>query len=209
MAYSLKVELKVLFALTLVCFSTFCCNLGKADDDVPYQTGFPGGVGGGGSGNPQTGFGGGGGQGGNPQTGIIGGDDPAQIVAKALLCLNDKYIYSSCEESYRLTHSGNLNVPIDYTDQYCNGPCLEETHLVLTCIENILSHFVFYNRATIYDIRDTIKAACSYGPERGHFNVAEHIEDEENSAQKKTAYKVFSGYGLVIIGQGLLLGHVI
>lgn len=76
-------------------------------------------------------------------------------------------IYSSCEESYRLTASGDLNVPYDYTEQYCEGPCLSETHLVLNCIENILSHFVFYNRATIYDIRDTIKAGCSYGPERG------------------------------------------
>ncbi|KAL5782186.1 hypothetical protein ACOSP7_007215 [Xanthoceras sorbifolium] len=171
------------------------------------QTGFGGGSGQGG-GNPQTGFGGGGGQGGNPQTGITG-DDPAEIVAKALLCLNDKYIYSSCEESYRLTESGNLNVPLDYTDQYCNGPCLTETHLVLSCIENILSHFVFYNRATIQDVRDTIKAGCGYGPERGDFNVAEHVEAEENSAQKtETANKVLLGFGLMIIARGLLLGHV-
>lgn len=76
-------------------------------------------------------------------------------------------IYSSCKESYRLTESGNLNVPHDYTDQYCNGPCLTETHLVLDCIEGILYHFVFYNKATIKDVRDTIKAGCGYGPERG------------------------------------------
>lgn len=76
-------------------------------------------------------------------------------------------IYSSCEEAYRLTESGKLDVPSEYVDPYCNGPCLTETHLVLNCIENIMTNFVFYNRATIQDIRVTIKAGCGYGPERG------------------------------------------
>lgn len=78
---------------------------GKADD---YDTGYAGGggnpqvgFGGGGvsGGNPQTGFGGGGGQGRNPQTGFgggggqgVAGGDPAEIVAKALLCFNDKHV---------------------------------------------------------------------------------------------------------------------
>lgn len=161
-----------------------------------------------------------------PQTGGVDGD-PAQIVAKALLCFNDKFvsdffasttsiiqlnansdrnfmclllfmifawwlmlstekpshqlvwymnslpvwnksqIYSSCEESYRLNERGNINVPPEYTDQYCNGPCLEETHLVLTCIGNILSNFFFYNKATIQDVRETLQAGCSYTSERG------------------------------------------
>lgn len=138
--------------------------------------------------------------------------DPAQIVAKALLCFNDKYVcktfiymhtlllimvqklwhlfignfslvilvlfclisfgqksqvYSSCEESQRLSESGKLSVPPQKIDEYCSGPCLTETNLVLNCIENILANFKFYNQATIQDVRDTVKAACGNGPERG------------------------------------------
>lgn len=77
-------------------------------------------------------------------------------------------IYRSCEESYRLSESGNLNVPKDKTEEYCNGPCLTETHLVVNCIDNILRNFLFYNKATIQDVRDTIQAGCGYGPERGN-----------------------------------------
>lgn len=92
-------------------------------------------------------------------------------------------------------------MPHDYTDQYCNGPCLTETHLVLDCIEGILYHFVFYNKATIKDVRDTIKAGCGYGPERGNFDVAEHIELEENSARKIG--------GLMVVGAMLVIGLVL
>lgn len=119
-----------------------------------------------------------------PQTGSAGEDDPAEVVSKALLCFNNNYVYSSCEQSYRLTESGNINVPPEHADLYCRGPCFSETNLVLNCIDNILSHFLFYNRASIEDVRETIKAGCSYGPERGNFNVAEHIQAGENSAPK-------------------------
>lgn len=132
------------------------------------------------------------------------GDDPAQIVAKAVLCFDDKFIYSTCEESYRLTQSGNLNVPPDYTDVYCNGPCLQETYLVLNCIEGILTHFVFYNKATIQDIRDTLQAGCSHTSERGKFNVSEHIEAQKNSAHKALK-PVLLGLGLVVVAMGHLL----
>ncbi|KAK6265314.1 hypothetical protein QUC31_016151 [Theobroma cacao] len=138
-----------------------------------------------------------------PQTGGVA-RDPAQIVAKALLCFNDKYIYSSCEESCRLTASGNLGVPPGYIDEYCSGPCLSETHLVLNCIENIMTNFLFYNRATIQDIRDTIQAGCGYGPERGDFNVEEHIEAEGSSASK-AATQILIGIGSMIIACTLLL----
>lgn len=59
-------------------------------------------------------------------------------------------------------------MPPEYTDQYCNGPCVYETDLVLKCIEGLLLEFKFYNKATIRDVRDTIKSGCSYGPERGN-----------------------------------------
>ncbi|KAK4283415.1 hypothetical protein QN277_000366 [Acacia crassicarpa] len=133
-----------------------------------------------------------------------GGADPAQIVSKALLCFNDKYVYKSCEESWRLNDEGNLKVPKDKTEEFCEGPCLSETYLVLSCIDNIFANFVFYNRATIEDIRDTVQAACGYGPERGNFDVAEHIQDEENSAEKATS-QVLLGLGLIIMGRVLFL----
>ncbi|XP_065863753.1 uncharacterized protein [Euphorbia lathyris] len=143
----------------------------------------------------------------NVGTGIVGGgtfgDDPAQIVAKALLCFNDKQIYSSCEESYRLTEAGNLNVPSEYVDQYCNGACLSETHLVLNCLENVMKHFLFYNKATVHDIKDTIKAGCSYGPERGNFDVAEHIQAEENSGYK-TVMQILTVMAIGIIANALI-----
>lgn len=76
-------------------------------------------------------------------------------------------IYSSCEEAHRLKQSGELNVPPEYTDEYCKGPCLAETHHVLDCINGILKGFIFFNRATLNDVRETIKSGCGYGPKRG------------------------------------------
>ncbi|KAF8401373.1 hypothetical protein HHK36_012310 [Tetracentron sinense] len=129
----------------------------------------------------------------------ISEDDPAQIVAKALLCFNDKFIYSSCDEAYRLTESGNINIPHEETDQFCDGPCLTETHLVLNCIENILSNFLFYNKATIHDIKDTLHAGCSYSSERGNFNVAEHIQGESSNAHRVVIPIYFYVYMLMIL----------
>ncbi|XP_011020476.1 PREDICTED: uncharacterized protein LOC105122837 isoform X3 [Populus euphratica] len=195
--YAITFRLWVITAV-LVGVSISCCNLGKADEgeDVPQTgTGIIGGV-------PQTGTGT---IGGVPQTGTgIVDADPAEIVAKALLCFSDKYIYSSCEVAYRLTEIGKLNVPPEYADSYCGGPCLTETHLVLSCIENIMKHFVFYNKATIQDVRDTIKAGCGYGPERGNFDVSEHLQFEENNAFK-TANQILLGVGFMFGGHALLL----
>lgn len=131
-----------------------------------------------------------------------GGDEPEEVIVKALQCFSDKHIYSSCEESYRLTESGQLHVPPEYVDGYCNGPCLKETHLVLNCIDDIFSHFVFYNRATIEDVKKTIKAGCSYGPHRGDFIVAEHIESNSYKASHPI---LFSVPPLILVSSLLLL----
>ncbi|KAL8484857.1 hypothetical protein ACS0TY_027231 [Phlomoides rotata] len=110
-----------------------------------------------------------------PQTGIIG-TGAALLLGKALSCLSDKYIYSSCEKSHRLGESGELNVPPEYTDEYCQGPCLAETHHALDCIDKILKRFIFLNRATLHDVRETIESGCSHGPKRGNFDVVGHIQ---------------------------------
>ncbi|XP_042516439.1 uncharacterized protein LOC122090784 [Macadamia integrifolia] len=111
----------------------------------------------------------------------LAGNDPSQLVARALECFNNDNIYSSCEETYRLQANGNINVPPEATDEYCDGPCLEETKLVLHCINGILTNFLFYNKATVQDISATLDAGCGQTSERGNFNVAEHIQDEHSS----------------------------
>ncbi|KAI5446528.1 hypothetical protein KIW84_014391 [Lathyrus oleraceus] len=158
----------------------------EADDDEPGTQ-----IGGGGAGfGGGSGVGGSGGGGGSGSSGSFG--DPTPIISKALLCFNDKYIYQSCEESYRLSENGNLDIPSEKTDVFCEGPCMSETNLVLSCIDNIFSNFIFYNRATIEDVKETILAGCGYGPQRGNFNVAEHIQTEENNAVKTTSHVLMS-----------------
>ncbi|URE19961.1 hypothetical protein MUK42_12091 [Musa troglodytarum] len=97
------------------------------------------------------------------------------IVASALACFNDRYVYSSCQESYRLNAGGTLNVPREATDGYCGGPCLTETKLVLSCVDNILYNFRFYNGASVRDVRYTLDAGCGHTRD---FNVNEHLDDD-------------------------------
>ncbi|XP_022849013.1 uncharacterized protein LOC111371326 [Olea europaea var. sylvestris] len=130
-----------------------------------------------------------------PQAGIIN-TNPANIVDKALKCFHDKNIYSSCDEAYRLGQSGELNVPPEYTDQYCKGPCLTETHHVLDCLDGIVKHFIFYNKAALSAVRESIKTGCSYGPKRGDFSVAGHLQVEENSARRASKSVI---YGLLLM----------
>ncbi|XLT90331.1 hypothetical protein HN873_012006 [Arachis hypogaea] len=218
MAFELSFRRWILaFALFYVCLFWKLGNADYGDDQPGNQigSGFGGagvgiggnpagaGVGGGGSGG---GFGGGGGGGGGGGAGGGGFGDPTQIVSKALLCFNDKYIYTTCEESYRLSERGDLNVPSEKTDEFCEGPCLTETNLVLSCLDNIFSHFIFYNKATIQDIKQTIQSACGYGPQRGDFNVAEHIQAEGNRGLKGTkTSNVLMGLALILMGPALLL----
>lgn len=142
----------------------------------------------------------------DPEVGPDGYIDPPHIVANALLCLNEKHIYSNCEESYRLSGSGELHIPHDHVNEFCSGPCLEETNHVLHCIEGIMDHFVFYNKATTQDVRDTILAGCGHGDERGDFDVAEHIEADGGGEfiGCKGAIPVVFGIVITIIGHILL-----
>ncbi|CAF2010950.1 unnamed protein product [Brassica napus] len=169
-------------------------------------TGFSGGgtgLGGGGLGCSSgggTGFGGGGLGGGG-----LGGNDPPEIVAKALECLNEKHIYRECEDAWRLTLNGDLNIPMARAEEFCEGPCFSETHLALNCIDEIVHHFRFFNRATVYNIRETLKSGCSYGPERGIFNVLEHIEDEEENGNERMKSRSGPLLGTVLFIIALLL----
>ncbi|KAJ8444998.1 hypothetical protein Cgig2_029192 [Carnegiea gigantea] len=146
----------------------------------------------------------------DPEGGAIE-NDPAHIVANALLCFNAKeslslcftrvvlwhtynvssvsllmmrQIYCSCEESYRLSESGEFHVPHDRVEQFCNGPCLQETKLVLNCVEGIMGHFTFFNKATTQDVRDTVLAACGNGETGGDLNVTRHVKEKEGKDEE-------------------------
>ncbi|ERN16774.1 uncharacterized protein LOC18445099 [Amborella trichopoda] len=137
---------------------------------------------------------------------LVHGDlqDPSQIVSQALLCFNNRMIYDSCEQSFRLSEAGTINVPYEKTDEYCNGPCLTETQLVLSCIDGILSNFLFYNKATVGDVRSTILAACGDTDTRGDFNVAEHVQGVEWSGGEKLLHLIACGCLLGVSCQYLL-----
>uniref|UniRef100_A0A803PW99 DUF7731 domain-containing protein n=1 Tax=Cannabis sativa TaxID=3483 RepID=A0A803PW99_CANSA len=70
-------------------------------------------------------------------------------------------IYGGCDKTYRLNEGGKLNVPPQAVELFCNGPCLAETELVLNCVDNIFSNFLFYNKATIGDIRGALNVGCT------------------------------------------------
>ncbi|KAK7277997.1 hypothetical protein RJT34_23018 [Clitoria ternatea] len=112
------------------------------------------------------------------------GDLQGQSMLKALSCFDNKLIYAGCNEAYRLNPSGDINIPLEATDLFCSGPCLTETQLVLDCIDNILSNFIFYNKATVQQMRYALNAGCSYSRQRGNFNLGDFIGGEANDARK-------------------------
>ncbi|CAN1161566.1 hypothetical protein LINPERHAP2_LOCUS23998, partial [Linum perenne] len=107
---------------------------------------------------------------------------PQQLISKASSsCFNDK-IYDRCNRAYRLTLSGNINVPADATDMFCDGPCFDETRHVLDCIDDLFSDFVFFNRAMVKDVRSVVNSACSSTSRRGDFDVSSYLRDETSRA---------------------------
>ncbi|ESW16987.1 hypothetical protein PHAVU_007G200600 [Phaseolus vulgaris] len=112
------------------------------------------------------------------------GDLQGQNLVEALSCFNNKLIYVGCDEAYRLNPSGNINIPVEATDLFCSGACLTEAQQVLNCIDDVLSNFIFYNKATVQQMRYALNAGCSFSRQRGNFNLAEYIGGETNNAPK-------------------------
>ncbi|KAF3967030.1 hypothetical protein CMV_008923 [Castanea mollissima] len=125
-------------------------------------------------------------------------DNPVQMTAQALFCFNDKLIYSGCGEAYRLNPSGNINVPPEAADLFCNGPCLFETQQVLNCVNSLLSNFLFYNKATIPDVRYALNAGCSNTNQRGNFNVGQYIDGFTSNAHRSTDWISHHTFMLII-----------
>ncbi|KAF8724077.1 hypothetical protein HU200_021090 [Digitaria exilis] len=103
--------------------------------------------------------------------------DAVDIVGKALVCFNDRNIYSGCQGSFRLGPQGSLDVPPGSADAFCGGPCLAETELVLRCVDDIMANFRFYNGASAADVRFALDRGCSSGRSglRGDFDVLRRI----------------------------------
>ncbi|KAF8106779.1 hypothetical protein N665_0133s0017 [Sinapis alba] len=106
--------------------------------------------------------------------GVIGG--AGIFVQRAAFCFNNNLLYRGCNEAFRLNQGGEFKVPPEETDSFCNGPCAAETELVLECINSVMSNFVFYNRATPRDIRNTLRGGCSNSFTRGNFNVGNYAQ---------------------------------
>ncbi|XP_042380404.1 uncharacterized protein LOC121972843 [Zingiber officinale] len=116
-------------------------------------------------------------------------DSTVGIVAKAMACFDNNVVYSNCQESYRLSAAGTFNVPLEATDDFCGGPCLYETKLLLSCVDHILYNFRFYNGASVGVVKYTLDEGCGHTSKRGDFNVAEHLGENPFS------YGYGNGYG--------------
>jgi hypothetical protein len=81
-------------------------------------------------------------------------------------------IYSQCAEEFRLNAEGAFHVQRNEVDEYCGGPCLEETNLALECVEEVAAEsFRFSNGASVLAVRQALGTGCSYGPDRGKHAV--------------------------------------
>ncbi|KAI9099165.1 hypothetical protein K1719_024932 [Acacia pycnantha] len=106
-----------------------------------------------------------------------------ESIAKALSCFDNDLIYVGCDQPYRLNPSGDINVPPEVTDFFCSGPCLRETQLVLNCINNMLSNFLFYNKASVQQMRYALIAGCNFAKE-GNLNLGDYVGAEISTACK-------------------------
>ncbi|XP_072976260.1 uncharacterized protein [Typha angustifolia] len=108
--------------------------------------------------------------------------DQVSIAGRALTCFDSSHVYRSCEESYRLKAEGSIRVGIEATDEYCGGPCVAETKLLLSCVDEMRKNFRFRNGASVGDVRHALTRGCSHSTARGDFTVKRYNDygDEDN-----------------------------
>ena len=83
-------------------------------------------------------------------------------------------IYGQCAAELRLSAEGAFHVQRNEVDEYCGGPCLEETKLALQCVEEVAAEsFRFSNGASVLAVRQALGTGCGYGPDRGTFEIRE------------------------------------
>ncbi|KAK3139019.1 hypothetical protein QOZ80_5AG0376600 [Eleusine coracana subsp. coracana] len=100
-----------------------------------------------------------------------------ELLERACHCFDDPSIYAHCAAEFRLNAEGAFHVHKDSVDEYCGGPCLEETKLALQCVEEVAAEtFRFSNGASVLAVRQALGTGCGYGPERGTFEIRERKE---------------------------------
>ncbi|XP_022158829.1 uncharacterized protein LOC111025289 [Momordica charantia] len=117
-----------------------------------------------------------------PTPSVCAEEIPGQVVTEALRCFDNKFIYNGCDSGYRLNPSGSFNVPPEATNLFCSGPCLVETRLVLDCLDDAFGNFLFYNKAMAQNVRNALRAGCSYSSQRGNFNPGLFMQGEISKA---------------------------
>ncbi|KAJ1262398.1 hypothetical protein BS78_09G104800 [Paspalum vaginatum] len=100
-----------------------------------------------------------------------------ELFERACHCFDDPNIYGQCALEFRLNAEGAFHVQRNEVDEYCGGPCLEETKLALQCVEEVAAEsFRFSNGASVLAVRQALGTGCSYGPDRGTFEIRERKE---------------------------------
>ncbi|XP_062231184.1 uncharacterized protein LOC133928740 [Phragmites australis] len=106
-----------------------------------------------------------------------------ELFERACHCFDDPTIYDKCAEDFRLNAKGAFHVQKKSVDEYCGGPCLEETKLALQCVEEVAAEsFRFSNGASVLAVKQALGTGCSDGPDRGTFEIRERKDcvDEYN-----------------------------
>ncbi|KAL3538257.1 hypothetical protein ACH5RR_001623 [Cinchona calisaya] len=118
-------------------------------------------------------------------------------------------IYLGCNEAFRLNQSGILNIPDNATDQFCKGPCLVETKLLLKCIDKLASTYLFENNARTQDIRNALAAGCSsYTGERGNFDMRGFIQGGSSNSKSLSHIPIrYHALAVVALWYFLLIYH--
>ncbi|OEL32100.1 hypothetical protein BAE44_0006880 [Dichanthelium oligosanthes] len=99
-----------------------------------------------------------------------------ELFERACHCFVDPNIYGQCALEFRLNAEGAFHVQRNEVDEYCGGPCLEETKLALQCVEEVAAgadSFRFSNGASVLAVRQALGTGCGYGPDRGTFEIRE------------------------------------
>ncbi|KAF8720051.1 hypothetical protein HU200_024823 [Digitaria exilis] len=97
-----------------------------------------------------------------------------ELFERACHCFDDPNIYGQCAEEFRLNAEGAFHVQRNEVDEYCGGPCLEETKLALQCVEEVAAEsFRFSNGASLLAVKQALGTGCGSGPDRGTFEIRE------------------------------------
>ncbi|PAN20142.1 hypothetical protein PAHAL_3G316800 [Panicum hallii] len=97
-----------------------------------------------------------------------------ELFERACHCFDDPNIYGQCAAELRLNAEGAFHVQRNEVDEYCGGPCMEETKLALQCVEEVAAQsFRFSNGASVLAVRQALGTGCGYGPDRGTFEIRE------------------------------------